>query len=191
MRPGIVIILLWAVFAISWLLAAFWSGATEKRAGIGAEAASRMVLILGGLVLAMPAHGYTGPLRLWHVGWTQAWICVGLEAAAFAFCWWARIHLGPLWSASVTRKADHRVVESGPYGIVRHPIYAGILLAVFATAAAKGTIPGLAGAAIISLGFWMKARLEERWLRQELGPETYEAYRRKVPMLVPFGPKST
>ena len=56
--------------------------------------------------------------------------------------------------------------------------------------AAKGTVFGIAGAAIIALGLWMKARLEESWLRQELGADTYDAYRRRVPMLVPFGPRS-
>jgi protein-S-isoprenylcysteine O-methyltransferase Ste14 len=49
---------------------------------------------------------------------------------------------------------------------------------------------GLAGAAIITLGIWMKARLEERWLREQLGADEYDAYRRRVPMLVPFGLKA-
>lgn len=56
-------------------------------------------------------------------------------------------------------------------------------------AAAKGTIPGLLGALLGTLGLWMKARLEERWLREELDPGAYDDYRRKVPMLVPFGPR--
>jgi protein-S-isoprenylcysteine O-methyltransferase Ste14 len=45
------------------------------------------------------------------------------------------------------------------------------------------------GAAIIALGLWMKARLEEGWLRQELGADAYGTYRRRVPMLVPLGPR--
>jgi protein-S-isoprenylcysteine O-methyltransferase Ste14 len=93
-----------------------------------------------------------------------------------------------LWSGTITKKADHRVIESGPYAIVRHPIYTGILLAVLATALVKGTVLALVGAAVITLGLWMKAKLEEGWLRQELGPDAYDAYRRRVPMLVPFGP---
>jgi protein-S-isoprenylcysteine O-methyltransferase Ste14 len=63
------------------------------------------------------------------------------------------------------------------------------LLSVYATAAAKGTILGLLGALLITLGVWMKARLEEGWLRKELHPGAYDDYRRKVPMLVPFGPR--
>jgi protein-S-isoprenylcysteine O-methyltransferase Ste14 len=110
-------------------------------------------------------------------------------ALGLAFSWWARIHLGSLWSSRITKKADHQVIESGPYGIVRHPIYTGILLAILATTAAKGTVLGLAGLLIITFGFWLKARFEERWLSQELAP-AYDDYRRRVPMLVPFGPRS-
>jgi protein-S-isoprenylcysteine O-methyltransferase Ste14 len=41
---------------------------------------------------------------------------------------------------------------------------------------------------VMTFGFWIKARLEERFLREQLGPEDYDSYRRRVPMLVPFGP---
>lgn len=106
------------------------------------------------------------------------------------FIWWAaRIHLGALWSGWITRKTNHRLVDSGPYAIVRHPIYTGILLAVYGTAAAKGTIFGLVGAFLVTLGLWMKAGLEEKWLHQELDAGAYEAYRSKVPRLTPFGPR--
>ena len=181
--------MLWVGFAVSWLAAAMWSARTEKRAGIGAELSYRIVLLIGGLLFLVPAHGYVGPLRLWHVTLVEAWICVGLIASGFALSWWARIHLGSLWSSQITKKAGHRVIDTGPYRVVRHPIYTGILLAVLGTAAAKGTILGLGAAVVITFGLWLKARLEERWLRQELEPEAYDAYRRRVPMLVPFGPR--
>jgi len=189
MHPGIAIVGLWLLWGVSWLAAAWWSNSTEKRAGLGAEVGYRVIQLLGIVLFFVPAHGYEGPLRLWHVGWNGAWICVVLIALGFAFCWWARIHLGRLWSGAVTRKADHRVIDSGPYGLVRHPIYTGILLAVLATMAAKGTVLAVAGAILIGIGIWMKARLEERWLSQELGAGDYAAYRRRVPMLLPFGPK--
>lgn len=181
---------LWIAFALLWLAAAAWSSPVAKRAGLGAELGYRIVLIVGGILLFIPAHGYEGPLRLWYVNRDEAWICVGLIALGFAFAWWARIYLGSLWSGQVTTKADHRVVDRGPYGVVRHPIYTGILLAIFATAAVKGTVLGLAAAPIITLGIWMKARLEERWLREQLGADAYNSYRRRVPMLLPFGPRA-
>lgn len=189
MRPGIVIAVLWLGWMLSWMAAAWWSNRTERSLGLATEWRYRSVMLLGAAALFVPAHGYQGPLRLWHIGWAGAWICVLLVALGLAFCWWARLHLGRLWSGQITRKAEHRVVDSGPYGIVRHPIYTGILLAAFATMAAKGTIPGIAGAALLALGLWWKARLEERWLSQELGEGAYQDYRRRVPMLLPFGPK--
>jgi protein-S-isoprenylcysteine O-methyltransferase Ste14 len=188
MRPGVAIIGLWVAFAVSWIAAAAWQRTTEKRAGVGVEIRYRLVLIVGGVVLGIPARNYVGPLRLWRVTWAEAWVSVAVMAIGFLFAWWARVHLGSLWSGTITKKADHRVIESGPYAIVRHPIYTGILLAVLATALVKGTVLALVGAAIITLGLWMKATLEEGWLRQELGADAYDAYRRRVPMLVPFGP---
>jgi protein-S-isoprenylcysteine O-methyltransferase Ste14 len=191
MGPRTAIVGLWLAWIISWLLAAAWSSRTEQRAGLGVEVIHRIPVILGGALMFVPAHGYEGSLRLWHIGWNGAWICVVLIATGIAFAWWARLHLGKLWSGSITRKADHRIVDSGPYGIVRHPIYTGLFLSVLATAAAKGTVLAVAGCACIILGFTIKARMEERWLREQLGAADYDAYRARVPMLVPFGPKAT
>jgi protein-S-isoprenylcysteine O-methyltransferase Ste14 len=189
MRPSLAIGVLWIGWALSWLAAAAWSNRTQKSVGMRAEAGYRVVLALGGVLFAVPAHRYEGVLRLWHVDRVTAWICAAFIAAGFAFCWWARVHLGRLWSGQITKKVDHHVVDTGPYGIVRHPIYTGILLAVLATMIAKGTAIGILGATLLSVGLWMKARLEETWLRRELGPDAYDSYRRRVPMLVPFGPK--
>ena len=185
MSPGRAILGLWVLWALSWLATASWSAKTERRVGIGREWAYRLVTAAGVILFAVPAHRYEGYLRLWHVGWAGAWACVAFEAAGFAFCWWARVHLGRLWSGNVTKKQDHHVVDTGPYALVRHPIYTGILLAVLAVVVAKGTAIGIVGAALITAGLTMKARLEETWLHSELGPP-YDAYRQRVPMLIPF-----
>jgi protein-S-isoprenylcysteine O-methyltransferase Ste14 len=50
----------------------------------------------------------------------------------------------------------------------------------------RGTVLAVTGAAIMMLGWYTKARLEEQYLRDELGADTYDAYARRVPMLVPF-----
>jgi protein-S-isoprenylcysteine O-methyltransferase Ste14 len=189
MGPGRAIVVLWIAWAASWFASAWWSGATEKRAGMRSEIGYRAVLAVGGVLFAIPARSFEERLRLWHVDWLEAWICAAVVALGFAFCWWARVHLGRLWSGRITKKEGHRVVDTGPYGIVRHPIYTGILLAVLATLVAKGTVLGIVGGALLAVGLWMKARLEEKWLRSELGAESYDAYRRRVPMLVPFGPR--
>ncbi len=116
----------------------------------------------------------------------DAWVLFGLLVCTFAFCWWARIAMGRLWSGFISRTADHRVIDSGPFALVRHPIYSAIIFAAAVTAIAQGTAYALAGAAMFLLAFWMKARIEEKFLCKELGAEAYNAYRRRVPMLVPF-----
>jgi protein-S-isoprenylcysteine O-methyltransferase Ste14 len=72
--------------------------------------------------------------------------------------------------------------------MVRHPIYTGLILALLATAPAEGTVTALIGAALIIFGIWLKASSEERFLMEELGPDLYGSYCRRVPMLVPFLP---
>ncbi|HYL59405.1 MAG TPA: isoprenylcysteine carboxylmethyltransferase family protein, partial [Candidatus Acidoferrales bacterium] len=126
-------------------------------------------------------------VQLWRLGSALNWTMVALAIVGFSFTWWARIHLGPLWSDfGVTKKAGHHVVDTGPYRLVRHPIYLGITVAAFATAIEKGTSFALAGAAALTLAFFAKARREERFLRVELGNDAYGAYARKTAMLVPF-----
>ena len=79
------------------------------------------------LLFGMFRHDLRAELILWRTPVALAWAMVAVVFAGLLFTWWARIHLGRLWSSSVTRKADHHVVDTGPYGIVRHPIYTGII----------------------------------------------------------------
>lgn len=191
MTPQLAINYLWFFWALTWLAAAFWSDRSARRPAFGAEVLYRVVTLAGAVLLfAIPIRSYDSPMILWSFGASANWVLFGIAASGFLFCWWARVTLGRLWSGWVSKKEGHRIVDNGPYAIVRHPIYTGIILAVFATAAIKGTGFALLGAAIMTLGFWIKARLEERFLRSELGVENYDAYSRRVPMLVPFGPKA-
>ena len=104
---------------------------------------------------------------------------------AFAWCWWGRIHLGSLWSAGINRREGHRIADTGPYAMVRHPVCLGLILAMFAFAVARA----LPGAQLIALYFVIffnfKARLEEDFLRQEFGA-AYDAYCQQVARFVPF-----
>ena len=118
---------------------------------------------------------------------SQLWGAVALAAvmlAGLSLTWWARIYLGPLWSSVITRKEDHSIVDTGPYALVRHPIYTGLIIALLATAAAEGRATALIGAAFVIFGVWLKARTEERFLMAELGAEIYGSYCRRVSMLI-------
>jgi protein-S-isoprenylcysteine O-methyltransferase Ste14 len=186
-RPREAFAVIWIVWIVSWLLAAFWASRTEKRPAPGWETFIYRIALVAGAVLLTPwaARTLTAP-PLWHVRFYGAYALAGLTLAGLLFAWWARIHIGRLWSGTITRKEGHRVVDTGPYALVRHPIYTGLIFAVFATATTQATASALAGAALIALGLWLKARIEERFLRAELGADAYGAYRARVPMLVPL-----
>jgi protein-S-isoprenylcysteine O-methyltransferase Ste14 len=188
MRPSVLFAIIWIGWLVTWMAAAFWSAPTAKRAVTRHSWVYRLALFTGAVLLLHSTRRLLHEPQLWHVGYGGAYALAGLTLAGILFTWWARIYLGPLWSGSIVRKEGHRVVDSGPYAWVRHPIYTGLMLAILATAVAQGTISGCLGAALIVIGFWLKARAEESFLTMELGAEAYGAYRRRVPMLVPFLP---
>ena len=184
--PEITTRTMWLVWWLSWLAAAGWSDRAVKRPPNRYQITYRLLVATGAVLLfGMYRHDIQSEMILWRTTAAFAWVLVAVVAAGLLFTWWARIHLGRLWSSSVTRKADHRVIDTGPYGIVRHPIYTGIILASIATAAMRGTAFAWAGFGVMTIGWVIKARLEETFLREQLGAETYDEYARRVPMLVP------
>ena len=144
----------------------------------------RVITTLGFVLLFLFWRNQT--MRFWRLDASWQWVLAGVAALGFVLCWWARLYMGRLWSASITRKQDHRIVDGGPYALVRHPIYTGISLAGFRYRFAGGNLVALAGAVLLTLGWYVKARIEENFLRAELGAEAYDAYAARVPMLVPF-----
>jgi len=113
------------------------------------------------------------------------WVGAALTLAGILFSVWARVHLGGNWSGIVTVKEDHELIRSGPYGIVRHPIYSGLLLAVVGSALARGEWRGVVAVVIVFWAFRRTMQTEERWMRERFG-NTYQAYSERVPALVPF-----
>ncbi len=186
LRPRIVFAAIWIAWIVSWIAAAFWSSRAEKRVRSWPTLVYKAAIVAGAVLLTPSAARTVSPKPLWAVGDDGAYVLAALTLAGLLFAWWARIHIGRLWSGSITRKQHHRVVDTGPYAVVRHPIYAGLIFALVATAIAQATAIALAGAALLAFGFWLKARAEERFLATELGADAYAAYRRRVPMLMPL-----
>ena len=113
------------------------------------------------------------------------WAGLLMVTAGLALAVWARTHLGRNWSGTVTVKEDHELVRSGPYAIVRHPIYTGLLLAMLGTAIILGEWRGLSALCFLSTAFLLKLRREERFMAESF-PDTYPGYRARVPALVPL-----
>jgi protein-S-isoprenylcysteine O-methyltransferase Ste14 len=105
--------------------------------------------------------------------------------AGLAFAVWARLYLGRNWSGTVTVKDDHTLICSGPYAIVRHPIYTGLLLAILGTAIVFGEWRGLVAFCFLTAAYLLKLRREERFMAESF-PDAYPGYRARVPALIPF-----
>lgn len=111
-------------------------------------------------------------------------IGLGIEAAATLLDMWARIRLGRNWSSAVMIKTDHQLVRSGPYRMVRHPIYTAILSLAAGTAVVSGQGHAMLGVATFAFAYVRKLRLEEQHLGETSGA-AWDDYRRRSWALIP------
>ena len=169
----------WAAFWLYWLVAAF----STKRGRVpwARELRIRALIVVVVIVLirvgAFRNHGLE----------TDAWRAgIGLVLFAFGlgFAVWARVHIGRNWGTPMTQKDEPELVTGGPYHLVRHPIYSGILAAGLGTAVALSWL-WLSAVALAGVYFLYSAVVEERYLTERF-PDTYPVYRRSTKMLVPF-----
>jgi len=176
---------LWMVFFLYWAISAL-SSKVAKRTESGLERAQRMIPLGVAYLLLFYQGTSFGWLGKRFVTDSPAAGAVGvsLTAAGVAFAIWARWHLGANWSAIVSIREQHELIRSGPYRRVRHPIYTGILVGFIGTAMIRGHLRGWLGFAIVWLSFYIKARREERFLRQEFG-EGFEEHTRNTGMFLP------
>jgi protein-S-isoprenylcysteine O-methyltransferase Ste14 len=169
----------WAAFWIYWLVAAF--SAKRGRIPWSRQLRIRAVVVLVALLLMRLGLFRDGDLNSdpWRAGVGLVLFVLGL-----AFAIWARRAIGRNWGTPMSQKDEPELVTSGPYHLVRHPIYLGILVAGVGTALALSWLwiiaVGLAG-----LYFAYSATVEERYLTEQF-PDTYPRYRRSTKMLVPF-----
>jgi protein-S-isoprenylcysteine O-methyltransferase Ste14 len=112
-------------------------------------------------------------------------IGVAVLSASLGLTVWARRHLGRYWSGSITVKAEHQLIQKGPYAFVRHPIYAGVAGGMIGTAVALGEFRGVLAIFLLLAAYLRKIRIEERWLVQRFGA-SYVQYQEKVKALIPF-----
>jgi protein-S-isoprenylcysteine O-methyltransferase Ste14 len=169
----------WTAFWLYWLVAAF----STKR---GRIPWSRELRIRAAIVVAVVVLVRVGAFR--HSSSTSdVWRAVAgllLLATGLGFAFWARVHIGRNWGTPMTEKDDPELVTSGPYRLVRHPIYSGILLAGVGTAIGLNWW-WLTAVALAAAYFGYSAIVEERYLTGRF-PDAYPRYKRSTKMLVPF-----
>ena len=169
----------WGAFWIYWLVAAF----SVKRGRIlwGRELCIRALIIV--IVIVLIRLGVFRNPGLQTDTW-RADLGLVLFAVGLGFAIWARVHIGRNWGGPMSQKDDPELVTSGPYHLVRHPIYSGILVAGAGTALALGWT-WLIAVVLAGVYFVYSATVEERYMNEQF-PDTYPGYKRVTKMLVPF-----
>lgn len=176
---------LWLATFVVWAISAV---ATKQTIGSHSDWQSRVVVWIVALAWwFLFDRRLAGPLAWRFVPMVSAASYGGvmLTIAGLGLALWARFYLGGNWSALVELKQDHQLVQSGPYSIVRHPIYSGFVLATLGTAMLYGELRGLIAFALILTAWGYKSRLEEAFLLKQFGAQ-YDQYRRQVKGLIPF-----
>jgi protein-S-isoprenylcysteine O-methyltransferase Ste14 len=185
LTPSQVMVAAWTLFALYWLVAALGVKPTAKRQN-PSERMLYIVFMAAGFFLLYQENPSWGPLnrrflpdRLWI-----AWLGSALCAAGVLFAIWARRTIGKDWSAEVQIKEGHRLIRSGPYAHIRHPIYTGLILATFGTALLIGEYRGLLAVLMFLVGFTRKARKEEEFLAGQFGA-AFDEHRRQTGFFLP------
>jgi protein-S-isoprenylcysteine O-methyltransferase Ste14 len=177
--------ILWLAWVIYWIAAARQTAANRRTESLLTGASYRIPLLTGIILLVFSRASLPGiGFNLWSLNPFIFGVAVILIAAGLSFAVWARLHLGKYWSGRITLKVDHRVIQTGPYAWVRHPIYSGLILALLGTAISLGTVQAFFGFAFMLVSFIRKLTLEENWLRSHFGAE-YELYQKRVRALIP------
>ena len=171
----------WVVFGVYWDVAAKTAApakSSESRASRGLH------VLLANVALLLELAPIRGLGRFSLVSYSIMAAGLAVEAMGLFLAVWARRHLGSNWSGEITIKVGHQLIRSGPYRLLRHPIYTGLLAMYAGTALVTGEWLAIIGLAMAGFAYWRKIRLEEANLNAAFGSD-YDAYRQKTWALVP------
>ena len=179
---------LWILWLLYWKLASFNVKTTRRRESFSSRITYVPLFFFGILLFAVftrePRAGFLFA-SIWPRTLVAFWIGILLMLVGFAVTIWARRTLGRNWSSNVTQKENHELIQTGPYGWVRHPIYTGLLIAFLGSIIGLDEWRGVLAFLCILVSFIIKLRIEERFMVELFGP-AYDAYRQRVGMLLPF-----
>jgi protein-S-isoprenylcysteine O-methyltransferase Ste14/ribosome-associated toxin RatA of RatAB toxin-antitoxin module len=127
-----------------------------------------------------------GPLDRRWLPARSRWQTPGLvlELLGLGLATWARATLRQHWTGRVALTTDQPLITSGPYRLVRHPLYTGILAAALGAAVVQGQVRGLAGITLLVATYRRKVGYEEPALHERFGSQ-YAAYAAAVPAFIP------
>ena len=175
----------WLALGLVWLPGYFRSKRVSSAPNLALQIPTTILLTVGFVLLFNPGFR---PLSQQITPRNGCFGMIGVvfDLAGVGFAIWARLALGTNWSGIVaTTKHGHELVRTGPYAIVRHPIYAGMVLAAAGTALTIGTWASYSGFAALLVAFMIRIDLEEKLMGAQFG-ESHDAYRRQTRKLIPF-----
>lgn len=177
---------LWAAMFAVWFLTSLKLKQTSRSRSEGASRIAVYIVWAGWWLLF--AHGFRlDPLsrRLFETSTAISYTGLGITAVGLVFAVVARLYIGTNWSPLIQVKEGHELIRTGPYAVVRHPIYTGLMLATLGTAIVYGELSGFLGFIMVVAAWGYKSRLEESAMAEQFGAQ-YETYRTHVKGLVPF-----
>jgi protein-S-isoprenylcysteine O-methyltransferase Ste14 len=175
----------WLVFGAYWIISAL--RVKQKRMiEPGPQRLIRFVILCTAFILLYKDNPRFGLLNERFVPPQDQirTLAAALTLIGVAFAIWARYHIGQYWSSSVSLKVDHKLIRTGPYAHIRHPIYTGILLALTGTTLLVGEYRALLGLVLWFVGLTWKALNEEALLAGEFGP-AFEEHKRLTGFFLP------
>ena len=178
---------LWTVMLVYWVIAAIFVKRGGDRGAFRRGVFMRLalfILILVAVEIARRSATLAALQRTELHSVPLAVIGALLVTAGAVVAFSARAVIGRNWGTPGTRKTDTELVTTGPYALIRHPIYAGILLMMIGSAI--GLFPSWwLVAAAAGAYFIVSARSEERFMTERF-PDAYPAYRARTKMMIPF-----
>lgn len=177
---------LWIVWWLIWMALAFGTKKTQQRESFGSRLIYIFVAWVAIEIMLAPLR-YAPYLRT-EIYPNRPWIGplgIAITILGFGLTFWARTVLGRNWSGNVTIKVDHELIRTGPYRVVRHPIYTGLIVALIGTAMARDQWRGVLAVFLLWTSFTIKRLKEEQFMRQTFGSQ-YTDYARATGAIFPL-----
>ena len=175
----------WAIFGVYWIAAARQNSAEKTSESPLYRILRLSILALTFLLLfaKWTAVGFLGR-NFFSTNSVIAYLGFALAILGMVTATWARIHLGKYWSDKVVLKVDHKLVRTGPYAYMRHPIYSGVLLGVAGSALLLNQWRGILAFAILLTNYTIKARREDHILANAFSA-SFPEHKRNAGFLLP------
>jgi len=176
----------WGVFFVVWMVAAIFTKRTVYHESSARRLRYLLPILVGWYLLFRGSH-LPPPFNLLIIPQTGATLLAAAILCVFgvSFCVWARAVIGRNWSGTITLKENHELIVRGPYRLVRHPIYTGLLAMVIGTWFELGHLAGMIGVILVFVSLWIKLSDEEEVMLKQF-PQDYPAYRQRVKRIIPF-----